>query len=107
MFFDNEKRRRKVTAMQIRRAQPRFFLLLALIAALVFAAGTGMVNMRMRQDARRLAEVRREQQALVDEISRLEQEIQYVQTDDYVKNAARDELGLIMPGEIRYMSDGN
>ncbi|MDO4355661.1 MAG: septum formation initiator family protein [Clostridia bacterium] len=90
-----------------RTAQPRFFLILSVIAALVFVAGTTMVRMRMNRDAQRLAEVRLEQQALVDEIGRLEQQIEYVQTDDYVENAAREELGLIMPGEIRYMSDGN
>lgn len=93
--------------MHGRTAQPRFFVILSVIAALVFVAGTTMVRTRMMQDARRLAEVRLEQQALVDEISQLEQQIEYVQTDEYVENAARDELGLIMPGEIRYMSDGN
>lgn len=93
--------------MHGRTAQPRFFVILSVIAALVFVAGTTMVRARMKQDARRLAEVRLEQQALVDEISQLEQQIEYVQTDEYVENAARDELGLIMPGEIRYMSDGN
>lgn len=93
--------------MHGRTAQPRFFVILSVIAALVFVAGTTMVQARMKQDARRLAEVRLEQQALVDEISQLEQQIEYVQTDEYVENAARDELGLIMPGEIRYMSDGN
>lgn len=93
--------------MHGRTAQPRFFVILSVIAALVFVAGTAMVRTRMMQDARRLAEVRLEQQALVDEISQLEQQIEYVQTDEYVENAARDELGLIMPGEIRYMSDGN
>ena len=93
--------------MHGRTAQPRLFVILSVIAALVFVAGTTMVRTRMMQDARRLAEVRLEQQALVDEISQLEQQIEYVQTDEYVENAARDELGLIMPGEIRYMSDGN
>lgn len=93
--------------MHGRTAQPRFFLILSVIAALVFVAGTAMVRVRMNRDAQRLAEVRLEQQALVDEIGRLEQQIEYVQTDDYVEEAAREELGLIMPGEIRYMSDGN
>ena len=55
--------------MHGRTAQPRFFVILSVIAALVFVAGTTMVRTRMMQDARRLAEVRLEQQALVDEIS--------------------------------------
>ena len=38
------------------------------------------------------------------EIGELEKEIEFVQTDEYVERAARDELGLIMPGEVRYVN---
>lgn len=96
-----------VVPMQRRTAQPRFFILLSVIAALVFFAGTTAVRVRMNQDAELLQQIRMEQQALVDEIGQLEQEIEYVQTDEYIENAARDELGWIMPGEIRYMTTGN
>lgn len=93
--------------MQGRRTQPRFFLLMSVIAALVFVAGTAAVRVRMDQDAELLQQIRMEQQALVDEIGQLEQEIEYVKSDEYIENAARDELGWIKPGEIRYMTTGN
>ena len=92
--------------MHGRTAKPRFFILLSAIAALVFFAGTMAVRVRMNQDAQLLQQIRMEQQTLVDEIGQLEQEIEYVQTDEYIENAARDELGLIRPGEIRYMNGG-
>ena len=41
---------------------------------------------------------------LVREIGELQEEIDFVQTDAYVERAARDELGLIMPGEVRYVN---
>ena len=34
----------------------------------------------------------------------LEDEMDYVQTDDYIQRAARDDLGYIMPGEVRYVN---
>lgn len=93
--------------MHGRTAKPRFFILLSVIAALVFAGGIAAVRVRMDRDAELLQQIRMEQQALVDEIGELEQEIEYVQTDEYIENAACEELGLIMPGEIRYMNGGN
>ena len=93
--------------MQGRKAKPRFFILMSVVAALVFVAGTTAVRVRMDQDAELLQQIRMEQQALVDEIGQLEQEIEYVQSDEYIENAARDELGWIKPGELRYMTTGN
>lgn len=96
-----------VIPMSGRTAKPRFFVLLSVIAAMVFVAGIAAVRVRMDRDAELLQQIRMEQQALVDEIGELEREIEYVQTDEYIENAAREELGLIMPGEIRYMNGGN
>ena len=89
--------------MNNREAKPRFFVLLSVIAALVFAVGVIAVRGRMARDAEVLQQLRREQQTLVDSISELEDELEYAQTDEYVENAAREELNMIMPGEIRYM----
>ena len=103
--------------MHGRTAQPRFFVILSVIAALVFVAGTTMVRTRMMQDARRLAEVRLEQQALVDEISQLEQQIELRRSENedlaqllaqgdlnaFVEKRARDEdLGYVYPDERVY-----
>ena len=89
--------------MSRKTVRPRFYILLSVIAVLVFCAGTMAVRARMNHNAELLRQIRQEQQALVDEIDRLEQEIEYSQTDEYIENAAREELGWLMPGEIRSM----
>lgn len=93
--------------MRSRKIKPRFFVIVSLMTALFFFGGVKVVQMRIDQEAKQLARVRLEQQALVDAVNELEAEIEYVQSDEYIKDAARDDLGMIMPGEIRYMSDGN
>ena len=89
--------------MKRKTVRPRFFVLLSLIAVAVFCAGTMAVRARMDQNAELLKQVRQEQQALVDELDRLEEEIEYAQTEEYIENAAREELKWLKPGEIRYM----
>lgn len=37
----------------------------------------------------------------------LERKIAFAKTDDYVERTARNELGLLMPGEIRFVSGGD
>ena len=34
----------------------------------------------------------------------LSSELDYAQTDAYIERVARDELGMIMPGEVRYVN---
>ena len=91
--------------MRTRRESAGFFLLLSVLAAAVFLGGGFAMRSRMDADAKRLAEVRQQQQALIDEIGDLERRIQFAQTDAFVENAARSE-GYLRPGDIRYMSGG-
>lgn len=93
--------------MHAREVKPRFFILLSVIAAVVFAVGVMAIRTRMANDALVLQEIRRQQQTLVDEIDALEDELEYVQTDEYIENAAREELYMLKPGEIRYMPQGD
>ena len=41
------------------------------------------------------------------EVQDLNDQLDYAQTDDYIIRAARDQLGLIMPREVRYVSSSN
>ena len=93
--------------MSNRKVKPRFYILLSVIAALVFFCGVMAIRGRMAQDARLLQQLRREQQTLVDELSTLEEDIEYAQTDEYIENTAREEYNMIKPGEIRYMGTGD
>ena len=44
---------------------------------------------------------------LCTEIASLQEEINYSQTDEYIENTARKELGMMKEGEIRYVSSGS
>ena len=71
--------------MKRKTVRPRFFILLSVIAVLVFCAGTMAVRARMEQNAELLRQIRQEQQALVDDLDQLERELEYVQTEEYIR----------------------
>ena len=48
--------------------------------------------------------MREDRDALILEVNALSDRLAFAQTDDYVIRTARDELGMIMPGEIRYVN---
>ena len=52
---------------------------------------------------RELAEVNARRQTLLDEVEALSAELEFARTDEYVIRVARDELGMLMPGEVRYV----
>ncbi|HIS02845.1 MAG TPA: septum formation initiator family protein [Candidatus Pullichristensenella avicola] len=86
------------------QVKPRFWLTLSVTAALVFSVSFLVTRARLEAQAARVQERIAERDQIVREIGELENEIDFVQTDEYVERAARDELGLIMPGEVRYVN---
>lgn len=86
------------------QVKPRFWLTLSVTAALVFSVSFLVTRARLEAQAVRVQERIAERDQIVREIGELENEIDFVQTDEYVERAARDELGLIMPGEVRYVN---
>ncbi len=83
--------------------RPRFymFMIVALLAVLAVSFTVGAL--KLREGDAVLADKKQERNALSAEISDLQSEIDFAQTDEFVERTARDELGLIMPGEIRYV----
>ncbi|HIU34019.1 MAG TPA: septum formation initiator family protein [Candidatus Pullichristensenella excrementigallinarum] len=87
-------------------AKPKFYLLLAGLLVIGFSISYLVANSRLSAASDALASKIAQRDEIVQEIGELEKEIAFAQTDEYVERAARDELGLIMPGEIRYVSSG-
>ena len=83
---------------------PRFWLMLSLVAALVFCVSFLVAHSRLEAERAEVDALIAERDSLVREIGALEKDISFAQTDDYVERAARDSLGLIMPGEVRYVN---
>jgi cell division protein FtsB len=85
-------------------ARPRFWLVLALLALAVFGISFLVANHRLQADAAALAAKTAQCDQIVREIGELEKQIAFAQTDEYVERAARDDLGLLKPGEVRYVN---
>lgn len=86
------------------RIQPRFCLILIAVMLVVFTVSIGISFYDLRSGEKRLAAAEAEYSALLDELEVLREELAFAGTDEYVERVARDELGMMMPGEIRYVS---
>ena len=87
-----------------RRVKPRFWLFMIAVTLVVFLASFSVLQRRYIQSAARLRQAREERDALVLQVNALSEQLEFARTDDYVIRTARDELGMIMPGEIRYVN---
>ena len=87
------------------RPRPRFWLFLILLMLAGFGVSCAVSHLHSTQVAARAAALDAERMALTDRVRTLEAQYAYVQTDDYIERVARDELNMIYPGEIRYVSN--
>ena len=86
------------------RTNAQFWMAMLLTTLLVFGVSFAVLQHRYNQGARQLDEVIARHTELYLRLLDLEDEMEYVQTDEYIQRAARDDLGLIMPGEVRYVN---
>ena len=86
------------------RARPRFFLILISAMILAFCISFAVSQQSLSAGERELADANAERSALLDEVEALSAQLEFAQTDEYVVRVARAELGMLMPGEIRYVS---
>ena len=90
-----------------RRVKPRFWVFMIVVTLVVFVTGFSVAQVRYRQNAKALREARAYRDQLALQVDELSNQLKYAQTDAYVERVARDELGMIMPGEVRYVNGGN
>jgi len=94
----------RVRRIMRRRVKPRFWVFMIAITLIVFLASFAVMRIRYGYGAQRLAQAISERDALAAEADALGDQLEYAQTDEYVIRVARDELNMIMPGEIRYVN---
>ena len=87
-----------------RRVKPRFWGFMIAVTLIVFLASFAVMRIRYGYGAQRLAQAQSERDALAVEAKSLGDQLEFAQTDEYVMRIARDELNMIMPGEIRYVN---
>ena len=90
-----------------RRTTPKFWLFMIVTMLIVFSVSFGVLQHRYSQGERQLAQIRDYRDDLDLQVRDLKDELEYVQTDAYIIRAARDQLGLIMPSEVRYVNTTN
>ena len=87
------------------RITPRFFLILICLMLIVFSVSICASRADLIRGAEKLEAVHAEHAQLEEQLLQLREELEYVQTDAYVERVARDELGMMRPGEIRSVSN--
>ena len=87
-----------------RRVKPRFWGFLIAVTLIVFLASFAVMRIRYSYGAQQLAQAQSERDALAVEAKLKADQLEFAQTDEYVVRIARDELNMIMPGEIRYVN---
>lgn len=87
-----------------RRVKPRFWVIMIALTLIVFLTSFAVMNGRYVQGEQRLKKVQADRDELILQVSALSDKLAFAQTDDYVIRTARDELGMIMPGEVRYVN---
>lgn len=87
-----------------RRVKPRFWVFMIVVTVIVFCASFAVARHRLSQGAVRLRQARQQRDEIILQANALSDQLDFAQTDAYVIRMARDELGMIMPGEVRYVN---
>ena len=85
--------------------QPRFWAFVIVAMLVCFTMSGVVAQLHYNRVAGRVYALSTEKLNLTSRIADLNSQLKYVQTDDYIQRVARDELNMIMPGEIRYVSN--
>jgi len=85
--------------------QTRFWVFIIAVMLLCFGVSCTISQIHYNRNAERLQTLMVEKLALDQQVKSLASRLSYVRTDAYIERVARDELNMIMPGEIRYVSN--
>ena len=86
------------------RIRPKFWLFAIMLMLIVFSTSFAIAQHSHSESRKALAEAIAKREMLRSQVQELETKLEFAQTDDFVIRMARDELSMIMPGEIRYIS---
>ena len=87
-----------------RRGTPKFWLMVIAMTLVIFGASFAVLQARYTQGRRQLERVEKNRNELFLTVDELSEQLEYAKTDEYVIRTARDELGMIMPDEVRYVN---
>ena len=85
--------------------RPRFYVFIIVIMLLCFGVSGIASQVHYSRVSQRVNGLASQRLALSSRVKELNSQLNYVRTDAYIERVARDELNMIMPGEIRYVSN--
>lgn len=95
--------------MRRRRRRNRTGLYLVMTVVLLFCATLGIHSISLKANCLELQKQEQELQQKKDELQKEKKSIQeqkaYMQTDEYIENAAREKLGLVYEDEIIFKAE--
>ncbi len=87
-----------------RYVKPRFWLMLMMVLACVFCCVFASQGQFMAQQAAQIEQLEALKDTALAENANLERKIDFAKTDEYIERVAREELGLLKPGEVRFVT---
>ncbi len=87
------------------KATPRFLALVTLVCLIFAAAVYVSQESKLAEVRAKEAELQTSYDALQAEEQRLEYMIEYAKSDEYRIQYAREKLGLVLPGDIKFNID--
>ncbi len=85
--------------------RPRFYVFVILLMLVCFGTSCAVAQLRYHQVSEHLNQLNQEKAVLMEQVKDLTEHLSYVRTDEYIEQVARDELNMLLPGEIRYVSN--
>ena len=87
------------------RISPRFYFIVIGFMLVVFGISFIVSYNRLSDEIALLNTAKAEHTNVRSEIAALDQEFADLQTNEYIERLAREELGMLYPGEIRYVGN--
>lgn len=95
-----------VLYMARRRAKPKFWLFIMAIFLITFSFAYLLEGDYIDRQAEHVKSLQAEKEAALTANADLERKIAFADTPEYVERVAREDLGLLKPGQIRFVASG-
>ena len=87
------------------RTAMRLIILVVVVLGIVIAVQSHRLNVRIRENNDRLAEVSQQLQDEQDRTQEIRDLEEYMQTDEYLEKVAKEKLGLVKDNEIIFKEE--
>lgn len=91
---------------RLRVVKPRFLLLVVAAFVAVFVVTFFIEGGYIARQKEKIAELEGVRASAVHRLSESERKIDFAKTDEYIERTARENLGLLKPGQVRYVPAG-